>query len=168
MDLSYRITLSYHLILGVQYISTVRMYRTLVFTEKQPHSEDTYHRRWRRLLPLGMPRGPVDRECRACQGAHRAHTCRRRGNAQPSVVNVADKATKLPKTKAVFSEALQLERPAMKEVDRLKLVALQNELKGSHAIQTIAAAKELLDGDGECDRNALCAKHGITASPAAL
>ena len=56
----------------------------------------------------------------------------------------------------------------MKESDRLKLVELQNELKGSHSITTIAAAKELLDGDGECDRNLLCAKHGITASPAAF
>jgi len=48
------------------------------------------------------------------------------------------------------------------------LVDLQEQLKGSHALTTIAAAKELLDGDGECDRNALCSKHGITASPAAF
>ena len=56
----------------------------------------------------------------------------------------------------------------MKEADRIKLVALQNELKGTHTLQTVAAAKELLDGDGECDRNNLCARHGITASPAAF
>ena len=56
----------------------------------------------------------------------------------------------------------------MNEADRLNLVELQKELKGSHSITTIAAAKELLDGDGECDHNTLCAKHGITARPAAF
>ena len=50
----------------------------------------------------------------------------------------------------------------------LKLTNLQEQLKGSHTLATIAAAKELLDGDGECDRNALCGKHGITASLAAF
>ena len=133
-------------------------------------------------------------ECRACQGAHRAHTCRDRGlgaHPVPARVTAAEKVKvskvkekeKEPKEKEISSAPAASVRPykassskdveppepaQMNEADRIKLVALQNELKGSHTIHTVAAAKELLDGDGECDRNALCAKHGITASPAAF
>jgi hypothetical protein len=133
-------------------------------------------------------------ECRACQGAHRAHTCRDRGlgalpaparaaAAEKVKVSKAKEKEKEPKEKETSSAPAASVRPykassskdveppepaQMNEADRIKLVALQNELKGSHTIHTVAAAKELLDGDGECDRNALCAKHGITASPAAF
>ena len=142
---------------------------------------------------MGRP-SSANGECRACQGAHRAHTCRDRGlgaHPVPARVAAAEKVKvskvkekeKEPKEKEISSAPAASVRPykassskdveppepaQMNEADRIKLVALQNELKGSHTIHTVAAAKELLDGDGECDRNALCAKHGITASPAAF
>ena len=119
--------------------------------------------------------------CRACHGAHRAHTCGR-GTLTPPSSGVAlsgprqrSVSAKVALAKAVTEAKVEAasmsgEAPSvdLTGAERARLIELQNDLKGSYTLQTIAAAKELLDGDGECDRNALCAKHGITASPAAF
>jgi hypothetical protein len=102
-------------------------------------------------------------------GAHRAHTCGGRGaHALQAAQEVPRPSKRRSAAAAAAQPAPVVEAAPMSDAMRKKLTLLQNELKGTHTLPTIAAAKELLDGDGECDRNRLCAKHGITASPAAF